>query len=76
MSCLNSIRTGFNCLVTRNIFANASLHQVLRQRLNAQCVGCTTAGEIAPSSGVVESYYRRLPQFVLNTSIYRSDSPY
>lgn len=34
-------------------FANASLHQALRQRFpNAQCVGCTTAGEIAPS-GVV-----------------------
>lgn len=34
-------------------FANPSLHQALRQKFpNAECVGCTTAGEIAPS-GVV-----------------------
>lgn len=34
-------------------FANPDLYQALRQKFpNAQCVGCTTAGEIAPS-GVV-----------------------
>ncbi|WMW81615.1 FIST N-terminal domain-containing protein [Undibacterium cyanobacteriorum] len=34
-------------------FANPSLHQALRAKFpHAQCVGCTTAGEIAPS-GVV-----------------------
>lgn len=59
-------------------FANASLHQALRQRFpNAQCVGCTTAGEIAPSgvvnhTTVVTAIHFEHTQFTVATAPFKA----